>query len=115
MNLPFLPEESILPVFNLIDASSLNIFGENDHRYTKFKSYIENSGLEGHQQTNYLYLVPSKLLLMELKYIMQNLRIWHFIQVLNNIIADTDIDVERLRNGIEISRPIRKKSIENGN
>ena len=45
---------------------------------------------------------------------MKQPRIWHFIQVLNDIIADTDMDKECLRNGIEISRPVRKKSIENG-
>ena len=44
---------------------------------------------------------------------MKQPRIWHFVQVLNYIIADTDIDLERLRNGIEISRPTRKKSIQN--
>ena len=48
------------------------------------------------------------------KVVVKQPRVWHLIQVLNNIIADTDIDVERLRNGIAISRPIKRKSIQNG-
>ena len=40
-------------------------------------------------------------------------RIWYFIQILNDIITDTDLDVEHLRNGIEISRPRKKKNIAN--
>lgn len=123
MNLPFLPEESILPVFNLIGARSLNIVGENDHKYTKFKSYIrkqwirrtpanELSIFSAIQTTNNGAEIYHAKLKSEV--VVKQPRIWHFIQVLNNIIADTDIDVERLRNGIEISRPIRKKSIQNG-
>ena len=40
MNLPFLPVESILPVSNLIYASSLNIVGETITDIRNFLSYI---------------------------------------------------------------------------
>ena len=31
-------------------------------------------------------------------------RIWSFIEILNNTIYDTDLDIERLSNGIDITR-----------
>ena len=119
MNLPFLPEVSIFPVFNLLNVTSLTIVGENDLRFTKFKRYIEKQWIRrtpanelsifnATQTTNNGAEIYHAKLKSEV--VVKQSRIWHFVQVLNNIIADTDIDLERLRNGIEISRPIRKKS-----
>ena len=40
-------------------------------------------------------------------------RIWLFIQSMNDIITDTDLDIERLRGGIDITRPRKKKDRDN--
>ena len=117
MNPPFLPEEPILTVFNIIDASPPNLFGENDNKYKKF-SYVrkqwimrtpavELSIFNAIQTTNNGAEIYHAKLKSEV--VIKQPRIWHFIQVLNDIIAETDMDVERLRNGIEISRPLRAK------
>ena len=103
--------------------TSLTIVGENDLRFTKFKRYIEKQWIRrtpanelsifnAIQTTNNGAEIHHAKLKSEV--VVKQPRIWHFVQVLNNIIADTDIDLdlERLRNGIEISRPTRKKSIQ---
>ena len=102
--------------------TSLTIVGENDLRFTKFKRYIEKQWIRrtpanelsifnAIQTTNNGAEIYHAKLKSEV--VVKQPRIWHFVQVLNNIIADTDIDLELLRNGIEISRPTRKKSIQN--
>ena len=44
---------------------------------------------------------------------MSHPRIWLFIEILNNTIQDTDLDIERLCNGIEINRNRKLRDIEN--
>ena len=104
------------------NVTSLTIVGENDLRFTKFKRYIEKqwirrtpanelSTFNAIQTTNNgAEIYHAKL---NSKVVVKQPRIWHFVFVLNNIIADTEIDLERLRNGIEISRPTRKLNIQN--
>ena len=40
-------------------------------------------------------------------------RIWLYIKILNNTIQDTDLDIERLCNGIEITRNRKLRDIQN--
>ena len=121
MSLPFLPEELIPTTFDLLDTHSL-VVQEDDNRFRKFKTYLrkqwiiktpanELSIYKSNQTTNNGAEIYHAKLKAEI--VASHPRIWYFIQILNDISTDTDLDVERLRNGIEISRPRKKKNIDN--
>ena len=121
MSLPFLPEELIPTTFDLLDTHSL-VVQEDDTRFRKLKTYLrkqwiiktpanELSIYKSSQTTNNgAEIYHAKL---KAEFVFSHPQIWYFIQILNDIITDTDLDVERLRNGIEISRPRKKKNIAN--
>ena len=122
MSLPFLPEELIPTTFDLLDTYS-HIVQEDDNRFRKLKTYLrkqwiiktpanELSIYKSNQTTNNGAEIYHAKLKAEI--VVSHPRIWYFIQILNDIITDTDLNVERLRNCIEISRPAKEEHIQSG-
>ena len=120
MTIPFLPAPLIIPTFNLLLLP--NIKNTEKIKLEKLKKYIEKHWMR--------QITPQELSIHEiniatnsgaesyhskLKSIIRTShpRIWTFFESLNEVIKDTDNDIECLHMGREISRPRKKKYIYN--
>ena len=118
MVLPFLPASSISDTFDLIESQSLTLNQDSTNKFRLLKVYIRISGSLGHPQTSYQYTYTAIQTInngadiyhgkLKSEIVVYHPRIWFFIQTMNDIISDTDLDIERMRSGIEITR-LRKK------
>ena len=122
MALPFLPASSIFDTFNLIESQSLTLNQDSTNKFRLLKVYIRNQWMirtpanelsiyTSIQTTNNGAEIYHGKLKSEI--VVNRPRIWFFIQTMNDIISDTDIDIERMRSGIEITRPRKKKDRDN--
>ena len=120
MAMPFLPASLITPTYNFLQLPTL----ENPEmiKLEKLKKYFQKRWLT--------QITPEELSIFNINISTNNAaesyhskiksiikighpRIWSFMKTLNEIIQDTDNEIGRLRQGREISRPIKKKHIKN--
>ena len=111
--LPLLPAEEIEPTYNQLNLLPLHVSPAQTLRIDVLKMYLmrnwirktspnelsvymsevtTNNGAESYHKKNKAYIKTP------------HPRIWSFIDSLNKIIVDYDTDLERLHNGIEITR-----------
>ena len=122
MALPFLPPDTIQPVFNEITVPGLNLTDQQFVNFAKLKRYI---------QRRWINRVSSQELSIwnhristnngaesyhgRLKSIItcNQPRIWNFLETLSVSILDTDNKLARLKNGLPITRPKKKNCLLN--
>ena len=113
MALPFLPEDQIRPIYNHLNLEDVILNPENMNNFTIFKNYIRKHWINGipsnelsvfncrfrtnNGEENYHGRLKKDILVA-------HPRIWLSVEVLNNTIQDTDLDIERLSRGIDITR-----------
>ena len=121
MAIPFLPSPLISPTFNflLIPTSIQNV---EMLKLEKLRNYCQKRWIR--------QISPEELSIYEINIATNNgaesyhsklksiirtchPRIWTFMEALNDIIQDTDNDIGRFRMGREISRPRKKRDINN--
>ncbi|KAI6650563.1 hypothetical protein LOD99_7613 [Oopsacas minuta] len=120
MAIPFLPAELILPIYNLLQIPTLQ--QSQMKKLEVFLNYFEKQWLTK--------IGPEELSIFNLKYVTNNAaesyhgklksiiksshpRIWNFLTVINNIIADYDNEMAWIQEGREITRPSKKKNVMN--
>ncbi|KAI6654464.1 hypothetical protein LOD99_860 [Oopsacas minuta] len=118
MAIPFLPAELILPIYNLLQIPTLQ--QSQMKKLEVFLNYFEKQWLTK--------IGPEELSIFNLKYVTNNAaesyhgklksiiksshpRIWNFLIVINNTIADYDNEMARIQEGREITRPRKKKNV----
>ena len=118
MALPFLPESCISDTFDLIESQDLRLYLDSANQFRKLKVYVRNQWITrtpanelsiytSIQTTNNRAEIYHGKLKSE--QVVNRPRIWLFIQSMNDIITDTNLDIERMRGGIDITRPRKKK------
>ena len=120
MAIPFLPGPLINPTANFLQVPSIE--HSEMLKLEKLKQYFKKRWLTR--------ITPEELSVYELNFATNNAaesyhsklksivktchpRIWTFMSILNEVIADTDNDIGRLRQGREISRPRKRKDVKN--
>ena len=120
MAIPFLPPELIHPTFSL-----LHILNQNNDEGFKLQQFIKYF-----KKQWFTKILPEELSIFDaakgtnnsaesyhcqLKSRIQcgHPRIWNFLKVLHDIIADTDNEMTRLQQGREITRPRKNKDVAN--
>ena len=87
---------------------------EDYSRFRKLKIYLRklriNKTLANEQTNNGAEIYHAKL---TAEIVASQFRILYLIQILNDIITDTHLDVEPLSNGVKISRTRKRKNIDN--
>ena len=121
MAIPFLPSTLIQPTYSLLNSPT-TLTDTDRVNLDKLKRYFTKRWL--------CQVSPEELSVFDIKSTTNNgaesyhaklktriqaghPRIWKFLTVLNEIIADTDLDYARLSSGNEISRPRKLKNIIN--
>lgn len=121
MAIPYLPSSLINPTYTCLQMPSLDTSDLNMIKLQKLKKYFKKRWLS--------QIEPGELSVYSLNIATNNAaesyhskikslvrtchpRIWTFIATLNYIIQDTD-DIGRLQRGLEISRPRKKRDLQN--
>ena len=122
MSVPFLAAEQILSTYNQLGLEDILLSADNMTKITILKKYMRKQWLSGvpanelsifdckHKTNNGAENYHGRL---KRDIIVSHPRIWLFIEILNNTIQDTDLDIERLSKGIDITRNRKLKDIEN--
>ena len=122
MALPFLPSDTIQSVFVEITVPGPNLTENQFVNFAKLKRYIQRRWINqvsseelsiwnhGNLTNNGAESYHGRL-----KSIIKcnHPRIWNFLETLNEIIPDTDNELARLKSGLPITRPRKKKSLVN--
>jgi hypothetical protein len=122
MSLPLLPSENIIPCYNILDQQSvLNLDALDTAKLQNFKSYVRTQWLVNFNPTdiavhdfeaatnNGAESWHSKL---KSRMKVSHPNIWKFVRVLNNMIADSQNDIARLNNGLELTRPRKLETVK---
>ena len=110
MALPWLPEEEIHPVYMLLELPITELLDSEKHFVKPFRSYYNKTWLSGKNNLSVFYYEKAtngaesyhKKLKPYIKAPHPN--IWRFMENLNNIISDYDIELQRLSEGQDITR-----------
>ena len=121
MALPFLPEDQIRPIYNHLNLEDVILTSENMNNFTIFKNYIRKQWING-IPSNELSVFNCRFRTnngaenyhgrLKKDIVVAHPRIWLSVEVLNNTIQDTDLDIERLSRGIDITRTRKLKNIQ---
>ena len=108
MSIPFLPAEQILSTYNQLELEDILLSADNMTKLTTLMKYMRRQWIIGvpnnelsifdcqHKTNNGAENYHSRL---KRDIIVSHPRIWLFIEILNNTIQDTDLDIERLSQG----------------
>ena len=120
MALPFLPPDTIQPVFVEITVLGLNLTDNQLVNFAKLKRFIQRRWINqvsneelsiwnDGNSTN----IGAESYHGRLKSIMKcnHPRIWNFLEILNEIIPDIDNELSKLNNGLPITRPKEKTGL----
>ena len=120
MALPFLPSDTIQPIFIEISTQDLNLQNNQIVGFEKLKWYIqrrwinqvssEELSIWHHEITTNNGAESYHGRLKSLIKCNQP-RIWNFLETLNEVILDMDNELARLKDGLPITRDRKKKSI----
>ena len=116
--LPLLPSEEIEPTFNQLILLPLVVSTSQASRISELKRYLSKNWIKNTSSCELsVYTSPvntnngaesyDKKIKAYIK--TPHPRIWSFLETLNNIIADYDAELDRISNGIEITRIQSKK------
>ncbi len=123
MALPFLPANLINPMAQTLFSQEFDhLTAQQKSGFRKFHSYIKRFWLET--------ITPEKISVFDLSRSTNNdcesfhsrlkakikthrPNIWSFLGHLNNIMHDTDLDIERLHNGLQLGRPKSRATLKN--
>ena len=122
MSIPFLPAEQILSTYNQLELEDILLSEYNMTKLTTLKKYMRRQWINRvsanelstfncqHKTNNGAENCHGRL---RKDIMVSHPRIWLFIEILNNTIQDTDLDIERPSKGIEIIRNRKLKDMEN--
>ena len=118
MAIPFLPSDLIQETYNLFKSPDLLV--ANKIQLENLKKYFRKRWL-GQISTEELSIFESDITTnngaesyhakLKGRIICSHPRIWSFMSILNEIISDTDNEIERICLGMEISRPRKRKML----
>ena len=120
MALPLLPQDKIPSIFNILEDQRLDISPSEEINVAKFKKYVKKlwiikekylSVFETANTTNNGCETYHKNLKSRIKTHRPN--IWSFLDCLEEILSDFDLEYARLEQGLEISYPGKKQHKEN--
>ena len=111
MALPWLPEEEIYPVYLLLELPTTDLLEAEKNPVKAFRTYFNRTWLSGNNNLSVFYYEQAtyngaesyhKTLKSYMK--IPHLNIWRFMESLNNIISDYDIEFQRLTNDLVTTR-----------
>ena len=111
MALHWLPEEEIYPVYLLLELPTTDLLEAEKNLVKAFRTYFNRTWLSGNDNLSVFYYEQAtnngaesyhKTLKSYMKIPYPN--IWRFMESLNNIISDYDIEFQRLTNGLATTR-----------
>ena len=111
MALPWLPEEEIYPVYLLLKLPTTDLLEAEKNLVKAFRTHFNRTWLSGNNNLSVFYYEQATNNGAEsyhetLKSYMKipHPNIWRFMESLNNIISDYDIEFQRLTNGLATTR-----------
>jgi hypothetical protein len=120
MSLPLLPSENMFPTWNVLEQQFIDLEVVDQLKLTQFKEYFRNQWINGFHPTELAVQDyesatnnGAESFHSKLKFLIKvsHPNIWRFMQVLNNVIKDSRNDIDRLNNGLDISRPRKKQTV----
>ena len=105
MALPLLPQNKILSIINVIEEKRFDISPSYEIHLGNLKKYVKKQWI---LKENYLYYESLKS-----KIKIHRPNIWSFLDCLEEILYDFDLEYARLEQGLEICCPGNKKHKEN--
>ena len=120
MALPLLPEDKLVGVFSILEREIFNLSEIENELIKKLKFYYQKTCIVGETVLSIFFSENAtnngaetyyKTLKLFVK--VHHPNIWKFLSDLNKIILYYEIEYQRLEQGLQISRKLSKKDIEN--